>query len=304
MTMRKDEEVDCLVVGGGPAGLTAAIYLARFRRKVLVIDDNSSRASLIPTTHNYPGFVDGISGIELLKRLRAQANQYGARLHAGHITDLEPVGAGLRGRVGSHSVAASKVILATGIVDEKPALPNLREFIYRGGVRFCPICDGYEATGKRIAVIGMLKDAINKALFLRTYSRSITLLPMDDPKCLSAEQKVTLRAAGIPEPIEPLADLLTEGSVIEAVMAGGARIELDVLYPAMGARVRSELATNLGARANDAGCIIVDEKQRTSVQNLYAAGDITLELHQLAVAFGQAVIAATDIHKSLLPNYC
>jgi thioredoxin reductase (NADPH) len=302
--MNKDAEVDCLVVGGGPAGLTAAIYLARFRRKVLVIDDNSSRASLIPTTHNYPGFVDGISGIDLLKRLRDQATQYGARIHAGQMTSLEPAGAGLRGQYGSHSVAARKVVLATGIVDEKPALPNLREFIYQGGIRFCPICDGYEAAGKRIAVLGMLKDALTKALFLRTFSKSITLLPLDDLISLNAEQKAALRAAGIPEPIEPVADLIAEGSLIEAVMASGSHVELDVLYPALGARVRSELATKLGARANETGCIIVDEKQRTSIPNLYAAGDVTLELHQLAVAFGQAVIAATDIHKSLPPNYC
>jgi thioredoxin reductase (NADPH) len=99
-------------------------------------------------------------------------------------------------------------------------------------------------------------------------------------------------------------DLLTEADVIEAVMASGRKVEIDVLYPAMGAIVRSELATRLGARANDKGCLIVDDKQRTSVQNLYAVGDVTLELHQLAVSFGHAAIAATDVHNNLPANYC
>jgi thioredoxin reductase (NADPH) len=166
IVMNQDEEVDCLVVGGGPAGLTAAIYLARFRRTVLVVDGNSSRASLIPKTYNYPGFADGISGIALLKRLRDQATQYGARIHEGLMTSLEPTGAGLRGQVGSHFVAARKVILATGIVDEKPVLPNLREFIYGGEIRFCPICDGYEVRDKRIGVLGPAKQGLQKALFL------------------------------------------------------------------------------------------------------------------------------------------
>jgi thioredoxin reductase (NADPH) len=91
---------------------------------------------------------------------------------------------------------------------------------------------------------------------------------------------------------------------VEATLANGTRIQADILYPAMGARVHSELATDLGARANRNGCLIGDDKQRTSVPDLYAAGDVTLELHQLAVSLGQAAIAATDIPNSLFPNYC
>jgi thioredoxin reductase (NADPH) len=301
--MNKSISVDCLIIGAGPAGLTTAIYLARYLRSVLVVDSGCSRASLIPNTHNYPGFPHGIAGPSLLSELREQAQRYGAVLKHGTIDELHVAQGGLRAHMKSHQITASKTILATGIVDKKPALPNLREFLYEGGVRFCPICDGYEAAGKRIAVIGRLDEALSKALFLRTFSRDVTLLLLDDIVCLSAEQRHALRSAGIPEPEEPVADLLTQGKVIEAVMASGEKIEVEVLYPAMGATVRSELATRLGARANKSGCLIVDEKQRTSVQHLYAAGDVTLELHQLAVAFGQAAIAATDIHNNLAPNY-
>jgi thioredoxin reductase (NADPH) len=153
--MAVDKEfVDCLIVGGGPAGLTAAIYLARFRRSVVLVDSGSSRAVLIASTHNYPGFATGIAGDRLLEELRTQAARYGAVLEPGTIESLEPAENGLRARLDVRAIAARKVLLATGIVDEKPALPSLPEFIYRGGVRFCPICDGYEAMDKRIAVVG------------------------------------------------------------------------------------------------------------------------------------------------------
>jgi thioredoxin reductase (NADPH) len=297
-----NSQFDCLVIGGGPAGLTAALYLARFRRKVMVVDRGSSRASLIPKSHNYPGFAE-ISGESLLAELRKQAERYGAVLRHAAVEDLRITQGGFRAYIETKHLTAHKTILATGIVDEKPDLPNLRQFIYQGGIRFCPICDGYEASGKRIAVIGKIKNALPKALFLRTYSKAVTLLPLDATVTLNDAQKQELRSAGIPEPTEPVADLLTEADVIEAVMASGRKVEIDVLYPAMGATVNSELATRLGARANDNGCLIVDDKQRTSVQGLYAVGDVTLELHQLAVSLGQAAIAATDVHNNLPANY-
>ena len=135
-------DVDCLVIGGGPAGLTAAIYLCRFRRSVAVVDSGFSRASLIPETHNYPGFAGGISGTDLLLHFREQALRYGAQIDRGTVTGLEAANDGLRARLVDRSITARKVVMATGIIDEKPALPSLPEFIYRGGVRFCPICDG------------------------------------------------------------------------------------------------------------------------------------------------------------------
>ena len=295
--------MDCLVIGGGPAGLTAAIYLARFRRNVLVLDSGASRAALIPCTHNYPGFVAGISGPELLADLRAQAHEYGAVLEQNTVAKLEADGSGFVARCKARSLAARTIIMATGIVDEKPALPSLPEFIYRGEVRFCPICDGFEAMDRRIAVVGPLRKAIKKALFLRTYSKNVVLLPLDRDLRLGDEDRAALEAAAIPLPTEPLADLDTSATTIVATMTSGRTIEIDVLYPAMGAKVRSELAVDLGARANEMGCLFVDDHARTKVPNLYAIGDVTLELDQISVAVGQAAIAASHIHNSLPPHY-
>jgi thioredoxin reductase (NADPH) len=303
MDTRDNTAADCLVIGGGPAGLTAAIYLARFRRNVLVLDSGASRAALIPCSHNYPGFVAGISGPELLADLRAQAQDYGAVLEQNTVAKLEVDGSGFVARCEARTLAARKIILATGIVDEKPALPSLPEFIYRGEVRFCPICDGFEAMDKRIAVVGPLRKAIKKALFLRTYSKNVVLLPLDRDLRLGNEDRAALEAAAIPLPTERLADLDTSAATIVATMTSGRTIEIDVLYPAMGAQVRSELAVDLGARANEMGCLFIDDHARTNVPNLYAIGDVTLELDQISVAVGQATIAATHVHNSLPPNY-
>jgi thioredoxin reductase (NADPH) len=303
MSGARAAHLDCLVIGGGPGGLTAAIYLARFRRTVLLVDSGESRAALIPNTHNYPGFLGGISGPELLGELRAQAERYGARLERASVEMLEPGEKGFHARSDAEAWTASRVILATGIVDEKPVLPSLPAFIYRGGVRFCPVCDGFEEMDRHIAVIGPLQRAVKKALFLRTYSRHVVLLPLDREVRVDDELRAMLQQAGIPVPTERVADLDPSGTRIMATMASGSVIEIDVLYPAMGARVRSELATRLGANANEAGCLIVDEHLRTNVPNLYAIGDVTLELDQISVATGQAAIAATHVHNSLPPNY-
>jgi thioredoxin reductase (NADPH) len=294
---------ECLVIGGGPAGLTAALYLARFRRNVLLADGGDSRAALIPESHNYPGFAHGVSGHKLLAELREQATHYGATIADGRIETLERDGERFRATSAEQTIMASAVILATGIVDEKPALPSLPEFIYRGGVRFCPICDGFEASDKRIAVAGPLRKVVKKALFLRTYTRQVVVLPFDREIRLSHEDRAALEKAGIPLPTEPLADLDTSGTIIKATLASGKTLDIDVLYPAMGAEVRSQLAVGLGAKSNEMGCLFVDEHMRTAVPNLYAIGDITLAIDQISVATGQAAIAASHVHNTLPPNY-
>jgi thioredoxin reductase (NADPH) len=303
MAMAAREIFDCLIIGAGPAGLTAAVYLARYRRNIVIVDDGRSRAELIPESHNYPGF-QGISGAELLKALRSQAAQYGVQIRRQTVTALAN---------GSHpglaaalqdgeTMVARHVLLATGIVDESPSLPGLRQVIYEGSIRFCPICDAYEAMDKRIGVLGPADTAYRKALFLRTYSNNVVLLPISDAKTLDESIRRQLSEAGI-RVSETVVDVERSGEFIEATMATGRRCKFDVLYPALGCSVRSQLAAGLGARQNEEGALFVDSNQQTSVSNLYAAGDVVSDLHQLAVATGHAAIAATSIHNSLPPNF-
>jgi thioredoxin reductase (NADPH) len=291
-------DLDCLIVGGGPAGLTAANYLARFRRNTLLVDDGQSRARLIPETHNYPGFL-GISGLDLLASLREQAERNGARLQQGRVDDLRKADGAFIARIGNDEIRAKRLLLATGIVDESPDLPGMKDAIYRGALRFCPICDGFEASDQRIGVLGPMHSAAGKAQFLRTYSRDVVLLPTDDPADSKEAEAVTREGITLEKRV---VDVDRTGDKIVVLFESGRRLAVDVLYPALGCDVRSQLATALGARCNGLGNLHVDDKQRTSVEHLYAAGDVVTDLHQISVATGHAAVAATAIHNSLPRN--
>lgn len=293
---------DCLIVGGGPAGLTAAIYLARYRRRVLVLDAGQSRAAWIPTSHNYPGFEAGIGGRELLARLSEQADQYGAELRRGNVTKIVKDGERFVATAEGKEARARRVLIATGIVDETPLMPGLKDAVYEGALRFCPICDGYEARDQRIAVLGDAETGWRKALFLRTYSKDVTLVCVDDPASASEECKDALKDAGVTLAEECARDIDRSGEKIAVLLESGKRKTFDVLYPALGCEVRSQLALDLGARATDNGNLIVDDCQLTSVEGLYAAGDVVSDLHQISVGIGHAAIAATKIHNELERN--
>ncbi len=169
-------DAECLIIGGGPAGLTAAIYLARFRRNIRVVDSGESRASLIPESHNYPGF-RGIAGKELLSRLRDQLAAYGVAPERGRVDSLTHASGRFIALWDGGAVSASCLLLATGIRDEAPSVPGLQNCIYAGAIRFCPICDAFEVTDKRVGVYGSMADASKKALFLRTYTQDVVLFP-------------------------------------------------------------------------------------------------------------------------------
>ena len=289
--------LDCLIIGGGPAGLTAAIYLARYRRDILVVDAGDSRAALIPESHNYPGF-KGIGGRALLGKLRDQVRLYGARLETGTVTALARGGDVFTAEAAGKTLRARTVLIATGLIDKKPTTAGLADGIVHGAIRFCPICDGYEARDKRIGVLGPFDTAGHKALFLRTYSRDVTLFPTDSVK--QSELARTLDEAGIN--VAGVATRVTPATDTVGVTTAAGEHVVDVLYPAMGCDVRSDLATALGAASTAIGNLRVDEHQRTSVDGLFGAGDVVSDLHQLSVATGHAAIAATAIHNRLARN--
>jgi thioredoxin reductase (NADPH) len=289
----------CLIVGGGPAGLTAAIYLARYRRDAVLVDEGVSRAKLIPTSHNYPGF-KVIAGPDLLARLREQALLYGATLEHGRVTSLRRRGeGGFIAQRSGREVPARTVLLATGLLDESPDIEGIGPDVYGGEVRFCPICDGYEATDRRIGVLGTEAEGGRKALFLRTYSRQVMLFETN--KSGDTDIGDPLSQAGIQRVGRPVrVERLDNG--VRVTVAGGNRFDLDVLYPALGCQVRSELAGAPDADRTEIGNVRVDAHQQTTVECLYAAGDVVSDLHQLAVATGHAAIATTAIHNRLHQN--
>lgn len=288
---------DVVIVGGGPAGLTSAVYLGRFLRDVVVIDGGDGRARLIPRSHNCPGFPDGISGNDLLARLEAQAAAYGAEIIKGQVGALEPLPEGFAVSIGDVVLRARKIVLATGIVDNLPDIPNLREGIETGSIRLCPVCDGFEVINQRVAVVGPAESALQEAEFLLRYTPHVTMLVHhpDDPGGEWRQQAARLKI----QILDTVGNLVPATGGYNAVQPDGTEVSFDVIYPAMGCRVQSGLVAGLGVRCDDDGYVVVDQHQCTSVEGIYAIGDVARPLNQIAVAFGQGAIAATHIHNSL-----
>ena len=293
--------IDCLIIGAGPAGLTAAIYLARFRRVFRVIDAGEGRASLIPLSHNHPGFPDGIPGPELLARMRGQAERYGARIEPGRVLALRPVPDGrFEAETESERILTQRVLLATGAEDIEPELPGIEHAIRRGLVRHCPICDAFEVIDQKVALIGYGKCRIKEAMLLRAYTRDLTVLTLGRPLEISDEERELLTASGMRVLDAPVERVVVEGNrIVSWHPKGGEEHRFDTLYSALGSKIHSELAVSLGAARDEDGALIVDDHQRTSVPGIYAAGDVVRGLSQMSVAMGQAAIAATDINTSL-----
>lgn len=291
------EDYDCIVIGGGPAGLTGALYLARFRRKVVVVDKGASRALLIPESHNQPAFM-GISGSGLIDRLQRQVRLYDVEIKRCMIDRLERADDGFVATAGGARLSARAILLATGLTDAKPALPGVATAEAAGLVRYCPICDGYEAKDASLAVIGRFEDALPKARFLKTYTRSVTIVATDNVD-VSGEN---IRERDMEVVFRPVGISTTDATVI-IEFAGARRRSFDRIYAACGCKVHSDLAAGLGACCDPAGTVQVDARQKSTVDGLFAAGDVVSDLHQISVAEGHAAIAATAIHNTLPRNY-
>lgn len=288
---------DVLIIGAGPAGLTAATYLARFRRRVLVADGREPRAGWIPVSHNLPGFPQGITGDAILRRMTEQAREYGAVIEPGRVEALARDGESFTARLDGREVRARKVLLATGVTDHHPDLPGVERAIERALVRICPICDGYEAIDKAVAVIGKDDAGAREAAFLRTYSDRVTLIHVGPPEALTEEDELQRLAIELIR--SPIDNVRLEGDRVTALSWGGSFRVFDLVYSALGTSPNADLARALNARLGDDQRLAVDDHQQTSVPGLYAAGDVVRGLNQIAVAGAEAAIAATAIHNAL-----
>jgi len=297
-----DEPIlDCLIVGGGPAGLTAAIYLARFHLDILVVDGGKSRAAWIPCTRNHAGYPEGIAGTELLQRMRDQACKYGAKIESEYVTKLERDADGMfTATWGSGEAKARTVLLATGVSNRRPPMDEELhdDALARGLVRYCPICDGYEVTDKRIGVIGSDTHGVAEALFLRSYTADVTLIAPDKALRLKPEDNRKLKEAGIECADGPMQAVAIARDCITVDTADG-HFTFDSIYPALGSDTHTQLGEMVGAKLADDGCFLCDAHQRTSVAGLYAAGDVVHGLDQIGHAMGEGGVAATTIRNDL-----
>lgn len=292
--------LDCLIVGGGPGGLVAAVYLGRYRRNVFVVDDGRSRLALIPRSRNVMGFPDGIAGTDLLERMRAHASAYGVPLEIGRVEALQILEPGLfEARAGSRRIRARRVILATGARDVEPDVEGLAASLKTGNVRYCPVCDGYETQGRRVAVLGRDAHGVRESCFVAGFGNEVTWLSMGTHGgCCEADRSLLDEHRVAVHDDEPRAIHCEPGKGVRVDFAGGRSATFDVLYPALGLTHASELATLLGARVQDDGQLVVDARCRTTIEHLYAVGDVAAGLNQINVAAGHAAIAATAVHNS------
>ncbi|WP_144096487.1 NAD(P)/FAD-dependent oxidoreductase [Croceicoccus sediminis] len=297
-----DEHIDdCIIIGAGPAGLTAAIYLARYYLSIRLFDCGTSRAALIPCTRNHAGFPDGIKGTELLERMSDQAAKYGARRENRKVEKLERKDGLHIVQTDSGAWRARTVLLATGVVNRYPdSLPRPLhdKALSRGLLRYCPVCDGYEVTDRRVAVIGTGQHGTAEALFLRGYTADLTLVSPKGDHDLDDKCRARLADAGIAHVAGPCGGFAIEGEQLAFDTAKG-RMAFDSVYPAMGSDVRSSLAAMAGAETSEEGCIVVDDHLQTNVPGLFAAGDVVIGLDQISHAMGQAGVAATRIRNLL-----
>ena len=297
-----DKPLDCLVIGGGPAGLTAAIYLARYHLDILVVDGGKSRCAWIPESHNHAGFPDGINGKELLDRMKEQARLYHARIEDGQVTRVEKGEDGLLiAEWGSGPVRARTILLATGVTNRRPQLDgDIHDAAMAvGQIRYCPVCDGYEVTDKPVAVLGTGAHAAAEALFIRGFTADLALIAPEGPHDLTAEDRASLDDAGIAL-IDGPVDVIEPGEMqISVTLCDGSRHDFASLYPALGSDTHVSLAEMLGCKLSEDRCIVTDDHQRASLDGVYAAGDVVHGLDQISHAMGEGGVASTTIRNDL-----
>ena len=257
-----------------------------------------SRARWIPSSHNCPGFPGGISGTELLERLRQQVHEHGIQNIHSRVTRLTTSAIGFTVTdEAERTYEAATVVLATGVIDELPAYPWIPEAIDVGAIRLCAICDAFEATDSELATFGPTEKAVAHAKFLRSYSERVTAATTDAPS-LDDSDLADLQARTISLLVQPSA-MEFDGKRCTLVDSANRRRTFDSVYPVMGSRSQSDLAKALHAKVDDNDELIVDRHQMTSVDGLFAVGDIVSAINQISVGVGHAAVAATAIHNRL-----
>jgi thioredoxin reductase len=302
---------ECAIIGGGIAGLQAAIQLGRYRHSVVVVDAGDGRSTLCRGYRNLLGWPDGVSG-ETLRRLgREQARRHGVSFVDGVAVAARREAAGGADGAGGEDVfvitleggaelRALRLLLATGVKDRIPDWPELSPCL---GVTvfICPDCDGWETIGRRTLVLGAGDAGANLALELTPWTRDIVYVN-HERKALDPAVAVRLREAGIPMVEQPVAKLLAEDGHLRGVrLADGACLKAERAFLGFGGNeVRSSLAAMLGARLSPHRHIEVDPRTKlTSVPHVWAAGDVTVHSEQTAIAMGDGLQAAIWMHKSL-----
>lgn len=290
---------EVIVVGGGIAGLSAAIYLGRAQRDVLVIDSGHSMAKWEPVVQNYLGFPNGVGGEELLKNGRSQARRYEARIVRDEIKTVSARKSifVLKGK--RKTYRTKRLLVATGIFHLPPEIPGVKQCLGHS-MFFCKDCDGYRVRGKRIAIVGATNEAVEYALGMLDYSACVVIATNGRQPQWDKKHAHWLAEYEIPVAVKRIRDVDHRKRKIRALeFAGEKSVRIDYIFTTRGDIFHNQLAKKLGARLDPDGQIRVDQCMRTSVPRLYAAGCVTPANCQMIIAAGQGAAAAQAINRDL-----
>jgi thioredoxin reductase len=301
---KSDTRFDIGIVGGGPAGLSAAIWSARYLHSVVLVDSGDPRNWETRGINGFLGF-EGIRPSELRARGRDVCRDLGVELIDAIVLRVE------QERddefvicvEGGGKMIARRLLLAIGIRDVWPDIPGL-EHVYGANAHVCPDCDGYDARDKKVVVIGNGRRAVGMALNLTTWTTDIIICTNGRPAELDEpEYCEKLDALNIPVLTQPITRVCREGNRIHCLMlADGMQLDTDKIFFTIGQYPADDLGVQLGCDRDDEGHIVVDEHCHTSVLNVFAAGDI-IPGPQLAIAAAaEGATAALSMHKSLVPE--
>ena len=301
LRMPSESTYDCIIIGGGPAGLTCAIFLARYRRPVLVIDSGKPRNYASRAIHGFLG-QHNIAPGELLARGRSEAEAAGAEICHCTANRVERVGDIFEVTTSSGVMRARRVVLAYGVRDTLPDIPDIESY-YGGSVFHCADCDGYEVREKRVGVIGWGKKAVGLALKLLQWTDQLTIFTDGHPREWTDEHFSKLLALGIGVKDEKVISLIGDNAMVRAaVLSTGEQVSIDALFFTIGVERSCVLAEDLGCEVDDTRPnIIVDDHKQTSVEGIYAVGDLVPGSQLAITSAADGAIAAIAINKSLLP---
>jgi thioredoxin reductase (NADPH) len=294
---------DVVVVGGGPAGLSSALWLARYLHKVVVVDSGDPRNWETRGINGYLGH-QSIRSPELRAIGREECAKYGVEFVSGVVdTAINETGElfAVCLRDGK-TIEAHRLLLAIGIKDVWPNIPGL-ENCYGETIHVCPDCDGYETRDKNTVVVGSGRKAVGMALALTTWTRKIVICTNGEKPDMNQILLDKLKALNIPVLEAPIQCVLSKDKEIAAIeLEGAMTLDCERLYFAIGQYPSDDLGAQLGCKRDEMGRLVIDERNHTSVKNVYAAGDIAPGPQMAIAAAASGAIASIAIHASLVPE--
>lgn len=293
---------DCVIIGGGIAGLQAAIQLGRYKHKVLVIDSGDGRSALCQSYHNILGYPNGVSGLKLREIGRQQAEDLGVEFILAKAEKVENQGNVFSVFLQNGEARKGKrLLLATGVLDRVPPFPKIYPCLGKS-VYVCPDCDGFEVRDQRVVVIGSGVVGANMALTLSYWTDEIIYINHEAGD-IPDELLNKISQQGIQYISKPIAEILADYEQLQGfILHDHTRIETKHAFIAFGGNeVKSALASQLGIELLENKHIVTNPRTKmTSLENVWAAGDVSAHSEQVTIAMGEGSQAAIWIHKSLL----